>query len=103
MEKDHHKPEYSEASYERRMRKIATKGVVQLFNAVAEHQKKLQSLTKEAEDVNTETYKKIQKKENQTKDSFFKKLKDGKVEEEPKKEANLFSYSKGGWSAFKFT
>ena len=103
QEKDHHKPDYSEASYERRLRKIATKGVVQLFNAVAQHQKQLQANTKAAEEAKNETERKeIQSKENKTKESFFKKLKEAPKEEEEKKEQNLFSYSKGGWNAFKY-
>lgn len=43
LEKDHVKPDGSTLDYEKNLAKIATRGVVKLFNAVSKHQKEMES------------------------------------------------------------
>lgn len=48
LEKDHVKPDGSTMDYEKNLAKIATRGVVKLFNAVSKHQKEMESKLKSA-------------------------------------------------------
>lgn len=59
LEKDHIKPDASTLDYEKNLMRIATRGVVKLFNAVSKHQKeinsKLNSAPTEAKKTKVET------------------------------------------------
>ncbi|XP_039260201.1 RRP15-like protein [Styela clava] len=74
-EMNHVKPNALEKDYERNLQKIATRGVVQLFNAVKKHQKQLDEKLKSAK---TEG-KKEQVMKSVSKGEFLDMLKDDKV------------------------
>ncbi|KAI8605132.1 Rrp15p-domain-containing protein [Dissophora ornata] len=51
--KDRVKPEYTGMEYEKKLRKVATRGVVQLFNAIKTQQKATDDLTQKARPITT--------------------------------------------------
>ncbi|XP_001640769.2 RRP15-like protein [Nematostella vectensis] len=71
LEKDHIIPDKSNLDYDRNLVKIATRGVVKLFNAVSKHQKEMDTKLSKA---TTET-KKTKVMESLTKSSFLDMLK----------------------------
>ncbi|CAI8032404.1 RRP15-like protein [Geodia barretti] len=72
-------PDASTLDYERRLQKIATTGVVQLFNAVSQHSKQLQTQVKAA--AGTSQKKKAKVLSTIDKGSFLDMLKGRKSEE----------------------
>ncbi|KAF9348064.1 Trimeric GatFAB AmidoTransferase(AdT) complex subunit [Mortierella sp. AD094] len=72
--KDRVKPEYTGMEYEKKLRKVATRGVVQLFNAIKAQQKATEDLTEKARPITTNAKDKVA---NLTKASFLDLLKSG--------------------------
>ncbi|KAF9434275.1 hypothetical protein BGZ76_008274 [Entomortierella beljakovae] len=72
--KDRVKPDYTGMEYEKKLRKVATRGVVQLFNAIKVQQKATDDLTEKARPITTNDKDKVA---NLTKSSFLDLLKSG--------------------------
>ncbi|KAF9903412.1 hypothetical protein BX616_001638 [Lobosporangium transversale] len=72
--KDRVKPDYTGMEYEKKLRKVATRGVVQLFNAIKAQQKVTEDLTEKARPITTNAKDKVA---NLTKTSFLDLLKAG--------------------------
>ncbi|KAF9275292.1 hypothetical protein BGZ68_010890 [Mortierella alpina] len=72
--KDRVKPEYTGMEYEKKLRKVATRGVVQLFNAIKAQQKATDDLTEKIRPITTNSKDKVA---NLTKASFLDLLKSG--------------------------
>ncbi|CAO3572929.1 unnamed protein product [Mortierella alpina] len=72
--KDRVKPEYTGMEYEKKLRKVATRGVVQLFNAIKAQQKATEDLTEKIRPITTNSKDKVA---NLTKASFLDLLKSG--------------------------
>ncbi|KAF9170428.1 Trimeric GatFAB AmidoTransferase(AdT) complex subunit [Mortierella sp. AD010] len=72
--KDRVKPEYTGMEYEKKLRKVATRGVVQLFNAIKAQQKATEDLTDKVRPITTNAKDKVA---NLTKASFLDLLKSG--------------------------
>ncbi|KAF9116800.1 pre-60S ribosomal particles component [Mortierella sp. AM989] len=72
--KDRVKPEYTGMEYEKKLRKVATRGVVQLFNAIKAQQKVTEDLTEKERPITTNAKDKVA---NLTKASFLDLLKSG--------------------------
>ncbi|XP_078354981.1 RRP15-like protein [Oculina patagonica] len=91
LEKDHVKPDGSTMDYEKNLARIATRGVVKLFNAVSKHQKEMESKLQSAP---TEA-KKSKVVESMSKSAFLDMLKSSsdkdrtqEINKEEKTEAN---------------
>ncbi|KAK3828956.1 MAG: Rrp15p-domain-containing protein [Benniella sp.] len=72
--KDRVKPDYTGMEYEKKLRKVATRGVVQLFNAIKAQQKATEELTEKTRPITTNDKDKVA---NLTKASFLDLLKSG--------------------------
>ncbi|KAG0292168.1 Glu-AdT subunit A [Dissophora globulifera] len=72
--KDRVKPEYTGMEYEKKLRKVATRGVVQLFNAIKAQQKATDDLTEKARPITTNDKDKVA---SLSKASFLDLLKSG--------------------------
>ncbi|KAG0208811.1 Trimeric GatFAB AmidoTransferase(AdT) complex subunit [Mortierella sp. GBA30] len=72
--KDRVKPDYTGMEYEKKLRKVATRGVVQLFNAIKAQQKATEDLTEKVRPITTNSKDKVA---NLTKASFLDLLKSG--------------------------
>ncbi|KAI1317114.1 hypothetical protein EDD11_009001 [Mortierella claussenii] len=72
--RDRVKPEYTGMEYEKKLRKVATRGVVQLFNAIKAQQKATEELTENARPITTNAKDKVA---SLTKASFLDLLKSG--------------------------
>ncbi|GBG26173.1 RRP15-like protein [Hondaea fermentalgiana] len=73
-------PQAADIAFERQLRKIATKGVVMLFNTINTHQNKKRALT---EDKNDSSKKKGINVKGASKDSFLDMLKQGATKKAP--------------------
>ncbi|KAF9978875.1 hypothetical protein BGZ73_008876 [Actinomortierella ambigua] len=74
MNKDRVKPDYTGMEYEKKLRKVATRGVVQLFNAIKAQQKVTESVTDKIAPIGANAKDKVA---NMTKASFLDLLKSG--------------------------
>ncbi|KAG0245900.1 Rrp15p-domain-containing protein [Mortierella sp. GBAus27b] len=72
--KDRVKPDYTGMEYEKKLRKVATRGVVQLFNAIKAQQKTTDELTEKIRPITTNDKDKVA---SLTKKSFLDLLKSG--------------------------
>ncbi|KAF9202831.1 Trimeric GatFAB AmidoTransferase(AdT) complex subunit [Haplosporangium sp. Z 27] len=72
--RDRVKPEYTGMEYEKKLRKVATRGVVQLFNAIKAQQKATEELTDNVRPITTNAKDKVA---SLTKASFLDLLKSG--------------------------
>ncbi|KAG0289250.1 Trimeric GatFAB AmidoTransferase(AdT) complex subunit [Linnemannia gamsii] len=72
--RDRVKPDYTGMEYEKKLRKVATRGVVQLFNAIKAQQKATDDLTEKVRPITTNSKDKVA---NLTKASFLDLLKSG--------------------------
>ncbi|KAG0354986.1 hypothetical protein BG005_006065 [Podila minutissima] len=72
--KDRVKPDYTGMEYEKKLRKVATRGVVQLFNAIKAQQKATDDLTEKVRPITANSKDKVA---NLTKASFLDLLKSG--------------------------
>ncbi|KFH63375.1 hypothetical protein MVEG_10785 [Podila verticillata NRRL 6337] len=72
--KDRVKPDYTGMEYEKKLRKVATRGVVQLFNAIKAQQKATDDLTEKVRPITTNSKDKVA---SLTKASFLDLLKSG--------------------------
>ncbi|KAF9428551.1 hypothetical protein BGZ94_001990 [Podila epigama] len=72
--KDRVKPDYTGMEYEKKLRKVATRGVVQLFNAIKAQQKATDDLSEKVKPITTNSKDKVA---NLTKASFLDLLKSG--------------------------
>ncbi|KAF9925838.1 Trimeric GatFAB AmidoTransferase(AdT) complex subunit [Linnemannia zychae] len=72
--RDRVKPDYTGMEYEKKLRKVATRGVVQLFNAIKAQQKTTEDLTDKMRPITTNAKDKVA---NLTKASFLDLLKSG--------------------------
>ncbi|KAG0262448.1 Trimeric GatFAB AmidoTransferase(AdT) complex subunit [Linnemannia exigua] len=72
--RDRVKPDYTGMEYEKKLRKVATRGVVQLFNAIKAQQKATDDLTENTRPITTNAKDKVA---NLTKASFLDLLKSG--------------------------
>jgi len=72
--RDRVKPDYTGMEYEKKLRKVATRGVVQLFNAIKAQQKVTDDLTEKVRPITTNSKDKVA---NLTKASFLDLLKSG--------------------------
>ncbi|KAF9911387.1 Trimeric GatFAB AmidoTransferase(AdT) complex subunit [Linnemannia zychae] len=72
--RDRVKPDYTGMEYEKKLRKVATRGVVQLFNAIKAQQKATDDLTEKTRPITTNAKDKVA---NLTKASFLDLLKSG--------------------------
>ncbi|KAF9119261.1 Glu-AdT subunit A [Mortierella sp. 14UC] len=72
--RDRVKPDFTGMEYEKKLRKVATRGVVQLFNAIKAQQKATDDLTEKTRPITTNAKDKVA---NLTKASFLDLLKSG--------------------------
>ncbi|KAG0045351.1 hypothetical protein BGZ83_009423 [Gryganskiella cystojenkinii] len=72
--KDRVKPDFTGMEYEKKLRKVATRGVVQLFNAIKAQQKATDDITETVRPITTNAKDKVA---NLTKASFLDLLKSG--------------------------
>ncbi|KAF9951284.1 Trimeric GatFAB AmidoTransferase(AdT) complex subunit [Modicella reniformis] len=72
--KDRVKPDFTGMEYEKKLRKVATRGVVQLFNAIKAQQKATEELTEKTRPITTNAKDKVA---SLTKASFLDLLKSG--------------------------
>ncbi|KAG0266208.1 hypothetical protein DFQ27_009921 [Actinomortierella ambigua] len=74
MNKDRVKPDFTGMEYEKKLRKVATRGVVQLFNAIKAQQKVTETVTDKIAPIGANAKDKVA---NMTKASFLDLLKSG--------------------------